>query len=95
MKWFEKAAITRVERDETADDDEHAALTVGLFTMPSQFSRGLAHPAISLPCLCETEGVKSPLLTVWVFLVHWRRRGYARRVDLFRIICILRSFMSF
>jgi hypothetical protein len=62
---------------------QHAALTVGLFTMPSQFSRGLVHPAISLPCLCETEGVKSPILTEWAFLVHWRRRGYTQSSPLY------------
>ena len=42
---------------------------------------------ISLPCLCKTEGVKSSVMER-AFLVHWRRQGYARRVDLFRIICM-------
>ena len=29
------------------------------------------------------------------FLVYWRRRSYAQRVDLFRIVCILQMFLFF
>ena len=37
--------------------------SLGIFTLPSRYGRGLAHPAISLSCLCKTEGVKSPFVT--------------------------------
>ena len=50
-----------------------------------------ARPAMSLSCLCKTEGVKSPVVTEPAFLVHCRRQGYTWRVDLFIIICILLS----
>ena len=43
----------------------------------------LACPAISLSCLCRTDGVKSPFVTEPALLVHWRRRGYARREESF------------
>ena len=58
----------------------------GIFALPSRYGRGLAHTAISLSYLCKTEGVKSPFVTEPAFLVHWRRRGYAQSLDLFRII---------
>ena len=55
-----------------------------IFILPNRLGRGLA--AISPSCLWETE---------LAFLVHWRRRGYAQTLDLFRIICILQMFLFF
>ena len=54
----------------------------------SRYSHGLAHLAISLFFLCKTVGVYSAFVKE-LALVRWSRRGYARRVDLFRIICTL------
>ena len=64
-----------------------------IFTMASRY--GLARPAMSLSSLCKTQGVKSPFIRETHFSVHWRSRGYARRVELFRIICILWMFSFF
>ena len=49
--------------------------SVGLFTLPSRFSRGLARLAISSSYLNLPQN--PPFVTVPAFLVHWRRRGYA------------------
>ena len=59
-------------------------VTLGSVTLPSRHGLGLALPAISLSCLCKTEGVKSPFVKEPAFLVHWKRRPLG--VDLFRII---------
>ena len=69
--------------------------SIGIFTLTSRFGHSLARPAISLSCLCKTEGVKSPIVMETAFLVQWRRCGYAWRVDLFRIICIIRLILFF
>ena len=61
--------------------------TAGVFTLPSSYGGCLTDVPISLPCLRQTEGVYSPFEPR--SLVRRRRRGYARRVDPFRIICIL------
>ena len=67
--------------------------SLGNFTLPSRVGRDLPRPAISPSCLCKTEGIRSHVVTEPAFLVHWRRRSYAQRVDLFRIICMLRMFL--
>ena len=53
---------------------EGERVTEGIFTLPSRYGRGLAHPAISLSCLCKTEWVYSAFVKEPAFLVHWSRQ---------------------
>ena len=63
----------------------------GLFALPSRFGSGLARPAISpsyLKLPVYNRGGKIPCSS-WAFLVDRRRWGCARRLDVFRLICIV------
>ena len=57
--------------------------TPGDFTFLSQVS-----------CV-KPRGSNPPFITAQASLVHWRRRGCAQSLDLFRIICLLLNFFIF